>query len=192
MSRTRKLTDQQKLFIAKYNEHLNATEAAREAGYANPGPRGCKLLKDRRIASLIAETVAAKIEKAGLSAERVLEEIRRLAFFDIRRLYDASGKLKAIKDLSDDEAAALVSIDIVHEHANGCDDHLETVIRVRLHDKIRALDMLAKHFALLKKHGARMYAGVILDEYMVARLTDEQLSQLHAAATLLRTGSTVG
>ena len=146
MNRTRKLTDQQKLFIAKYNEHLNATEAAREAGYANPGPRGCKLLKDRRIATLIAETVAAKIEKAGLSAERVLEEIRRLAFFDIRRLYDASGKLKAIKDLSDDEAAALVSIDMVREHANAGDDHLETVIRVRLHDKIRALDMLAKPF----------------------------------------------
>jgi hypothetical protein len=67
------------------------------------------------------------------------------------------------------------------------DDHLETVIRVRLHDKIRALEMLAKHFAFLKEHGACMSAGVILDEYMVARLTDDQLSQLHQAATLLRT-----
>jgi hypothetical protein len=58
-------------------------------------------LEDHRFASLIAETIAAKIDRAGLPAERVLEEIRRLASFDVRRFYDANGNLKAITDLKD-------------------------------------------------------------------------------------------
>jgi hypothetical protein len=103
---------------------------------------------------------------------------------NLRRLFDANGNLKAIKDLSDDEAAALVSMDIVREHANADDDHLETVIRVRVHDKIRALEMLAKHFVLLKEHIEHAHTFLVLDEDRIRRLSDEQLAKLAEASAI--------
>ncbi len=48
-----------------------------------------------------------------LEERRVLEEIARLAFADVRTLFDQFGNLKPLQELTDDEAAIIASIRVV-------------------------------------------------------------------------------
>jgi Terminase small subunit len=54
-----------------------------------------------------------QLVKTDLTAVRVLEEMRRLAFADVRTLFDEHGNLKAIHTLTDEEAACIASIKVV-------------------------------------------------------------------------------
>src|SRR3546814_6731932 len=47
------------------------------------------------------------------SQDRVLQEIARLAFSDLRNLFDAQGNLIPVSELSDDAAASLAAVEVV-------------------------------------------------------------------------------
>src|SRR5262245_19295605 len=83
---------------------------------------------------------------AAIDAERVLDELARVAFSDIGDLVDADGHLKPLHQLRDGTAGAVASVDVMSRNGNG---EPYTVLRIRLWDKVRALELLAKHYALL-------------------------------------------
>lgn len=89
------------------------------------------------------------LEAEGLSAVRVLEELRRLAFSDIRSLFDERGNLRRLKDLTPEQAAAIASVEVVTRNITAGDDQLDTIHKLKVWDKPKALEMLAKHFKLL-------------------------------------------
>ena len=93
---------------------------------------------------------AEKLARNKLTADRVLEEYRRLAFTDIRKFFDAHGNLIPVQDLGDEEAAALASMEVIIKNAKAGDGHTDEVHKFKLWDKTRALEALAKHFALVK------------------------------------------
>lgn len=93
----------------------------------------------------------AYLEAEGLSAVRVLEEYRRLAFFDTRTLFDAAGNLKPMTELTQEQGAALASIEVIIKNAKAGDGVTDTVHKVRVWDKTRALEGLGKHFGLFKE-----------------------------------------
>lgn len=84
-----------------------------------------------------------------LSADRVLEEYRRLGFSDIGNIFDASGRLIPIKNLPKEVRAAIASVKVTKKNLTAGDGLMEDVVEVKLWDKTRALNDLAKHFALL-------------------------------------------
>ena len=84
---------------------------------------------------------------------RVLREVQRIAFFDPRCLVDDEGRPRPLKDLDDDAAAAIESIE-VRETRDG------TVTRLRPADKLKALSMLAKYTGA--EAGAPNGGGVVL------------------------------
>ena len=89
-----------------------------------------------------------QLEKAGLKADRVLQELGRVAFSDIRGFFDGDNNLKPLNELTEPQSAALASRDF---HSKSKADGVKsTVIRLRFWDKVRALETLAKHFGLLK------------------------------------------
>ena len=47
-----------------------------------------------------------------ITADRVLKEIARPAFLDIRKAFNADGSLKPIHDLDDDTAAAIAGLEV--------------------------------------------------------------------------------
>jgi phage terminase small subunit len=79
----------------------------------------------------------------------VLEELRRLAFTDIRTFFDADGNLKPVQDLDDDQAACLASREVIIKNAKAGDGPTVEIHKIKLWDKMRALELLAKHFGLL-------------------------------------------
>jgi hypothetical protein len=77
-----------------------------------------------------------------LSADRVLEELRRIAFSDITELFDEKGNPKALQDLTPEQAAPIAIFELRNLGT-------VSVLRIRLWDKVRALEMLMKRFGLL-------------------------------------------
>lgn len=153
MARGARLTPKQQRFVAEYLKDLNATQAAIRCGYSEKtaGQQGFRLLKNAEIAAAIRDTTAKQLQHADLSASRVLEEYRRLAFADLRTLFDAHGNLKPIQDLTGEEASALASVEVIIKNAKAGDGVTDEVHKIRLWDKTKALDSLAKHFGLLKE-----------------------------------------
>ena len=145
------MTRKQERFVAEYLTDLNATQAALRAGYSakTAAQQGHENLRKPEIAQAIAANKAQQLASLGLSAERVLDELRRLAFSDVRQLFDAEGRLKPVTALAPDDAAAIASVEVVIKNAAAGDQHTDTVHKIKFWDKVRSLEMLAKHFALL-------------------------------------------
>lgn len=145
------MTPRQTRFVAEYLTDLNATQAAIRAGYAAKGAEvtGCKLLRVPKVAAAVAAGKAQQLAASDISAARVLEELRRLAFSDVRALFDDAGNLKPLTALTPDESAAIASLEVVIKNAAAGDGHTDTVHKIKCWDKVRSLEMLAKHFALL-------------------------------------------
>jgi phage terminase small subunit len=55
---------------------------------------------------------ADKLARNALTADRVLEEYRRLAFADIRSFFDAKGNLIPVQNLDEEQGACLASFEV--------------------------------------------------------------------------------
>lgn len=145
------LTDKQTRFIAEYLIDLNATAAARRAGYsaASADQQGYENLRKPEIAAAIGAGKATQIADAGLTAARVLEELRRLALVNVRDFFHADGRAKHPIDLTAEQGACLASFEVLIKNVQAGDGHLDTIHKFKLWDKVKSLELLAKHFALL-------------------------------------------
>lgn len=140
---------QQLEFCHQYLLSLNATEAARKAGYKTPNVLSAQLLKKKHIREYIAERQAIQIAKSDLTAIRVLEELRRLAMVDTRSYYDERGNLKPMHELTEEQGSALAGVETMTRNLTAGDGEQDTTYKIKLWDKTKALDLLARHFALL-------------------------------------------
>ena len=72
--------------------------------------------------------------------ERVMQELIKVAFCDIGKLFDEQGKIKLPPDLDPDTAVAIASIDIA---ARKDRDDMIRVIKIRMANKLVALNKIA-------------------------------------------------
>ena len=140
-----RMTPRQRRFISEYLVDLNATQAAIRAGYSKSRATatGWDLLHMRpAIAAAISEAMLAREKRTLITADRVLQQFARIAFADIRQLPETGDGLavKSLAALSDDLAAAVVE---VSTHGKG--------VRLRLQNRIEALNALARHLGLFDK-----------------------------------------
>lgn len=145
------LTPKQARFVAEYLIDLNATQAAIRAGYSakTAGAIGAENLTKPEIAEAVAAGKAKQLAAADLTAARVLEEFRRLAFVDLRGFFDADGNLKPVAELTPEQGSALAGLEVIKKNAEAGDGVIDTVHKFKVWDKTRTLESLAKHFGLL-------------------------------------------
>ena len=151
MARRRKgeLLPRELRFIEEYVVDNVAARAARRAGYSprSAAQRGCELLRRPEIRERIRVRIEARSRRLRLAADRALSEYARIAFADLRRyvVRDKNDelKLRALDELSDDEAAAVATF-ALGERA-----------RLELHDKQRALQVIAQYLGLISKRRDR-------------------------------------
>jgi phage terminase small subunit len=159
------LTPKQARFVAEYLIDLNATQAAIRSGYSakTAAEQASRLLTNVKIAEAVAIGQGAALRAAGVTAERVMLEAARLAFSDVRGLFDAeTGRLLDVSALSEDMARAVASVEVLREKSTrrvGEDtetDTQEQVMKIRVWDKPRSLELLARCLGMLKdrvEHG---------------------------------------
>ncbi|HEV2546316.1 MAG TPA: terminase small subunit [Stellaceae bacterium] len=140
-----RLTPKQRRFVIEYLIDMNATQAALRAGYSkkNPKPIAWELLHKRpAVAEAISKELAAREKRILISGDRVLQQLARIAFADVRELAQAGDDgvdVTSLKTLSDDLAAAIVELSV-----NG------KTVRLKL-SRIEALKALARHLGLFDK-----------------------------------------
>ena len=137
--------------MAEYLVDLNGADAVRRSGYKSkrPDQQAYELLRKPEIATAVAEGKARQVSEANMSAVRTLEEMRRLAFSNVRRLFDEKGNLRPIHTLSEEDAACIAGVEVVKKNLTSGDGQTDTVIKIRLWDKPRSIEMASKHFGLL-------------------------------------------
>jgi phage terminase small subunit len=139
-------------FVREYLIDLNATAAYRRVygKVKDADVAGPRLLGSVGIAAAIAAGKAAQLAAADLSAARVLEELRRLAFANARDYFDPETRdAKHPLDLTVEQGAALAGFEVLIKNAKAGDGVTDTIHKFKLWDKVHSLELLAKHFALL-------------------------------------------
>src|SRR5438105_10826456 len=147
------LTPKQARFVAEYLIDSNATQAAIRAGYSakTANKVGPRLLVNVGIAAALATKQTTQLAKLEITAERVLEELARIAFFKATDFFDADGNVLPVTQLSADAAACIASLDIILANIDAGDGKRDRMHRIKLADKLRALELLAKRFGLVKE-----------------------------------------
>lgn len=130
------------MFVREYLVDLNAKQAAIRAGYSPKtadriGPR---LLKDADVGGAVEAALAERRERLHISAERVLEELARIAFADPRDVAEWGPDGLRLRDSADLSGADAASVSEVISTRSGT--------RLRRHDKVKALELLGRHLGM--------------------------------------------
>lgn len=141
------LTPKQAMFIAEFLVDGNATRAALAAGVPEKSAAvtASRWLKNRKIAALIGERQAKRTAKLEITAERVLQELAKLAYHDPGNLYDEQGKLKPVYLLDDVTRAAVASVEVEEKSTRGSRSITK---KVKLADKGQNLERLGRYLKL--------------------------------------------
>ena len=140
------MTPRQRRFVDEYLIDLDGRHAAIRAGYVRRNAKNCayRLLRRPEIADAIAAAMAERSRRTGITPERVLEELARIAFVDWRKLAAWGPDGAAVADssaLSPAETAAIAAVD-THAGPDG------PRVVVTTHDRKMALDTLARVLGL--------------------------------------------
>jgi len=137
------LTKKQSVWLEEYLQCWNATEAARRCGYAHPNTQGPRLLVDVSMQELIKARIAEK----AMSADEVLLRISDIARGSVEDFMTLENDGKLGFDFKKcKEQGKLHLIDYINPNANG--------LRVQLHDRMKALELLGKHHGMFDDSGA--------------------------------------
>ena len=144
------ITPKKRQFAKEYLIDLNNTQAAIRAGYSakTAYSQGERLLRDVEVQKLIQELMQNRSMRVEVTAERVLAEIAKVAFGDVRKLFGPGGELIRISDLDDDAAACIAGCDIVTVSRG--EGEVEYVAKVKMADKLKALELAGKHLGLFR------------------------------------------
>ncbi|MEY8171315.1 terminase small subunit [Burkholderia multivorans] len=153
----KKLTVKQQRFVDEYLCDLNASAAARRAGYSEKtaNEQGARLLAKVSVQEAVRAAMTDRRERTHVTQDRVLRELARIAFFDIRRLYNADGTLKRPDQLDDEAAAVLAGVDVVEQmtyNADGSGELTPTPTltkKAKVFDKTAALTLAMRHLGML-------------------------------------------
>lgn len=150
-----KLTAKQQRFVDEYLIDLNATQAAIRAGYSEKTAysQGQRLLKNVETQTNIQNAMKKREEDIEITQAMVLKQLGRIAFSDVRKLFDADGKLVDLTMLDDDVVAAIAGVDIFEEFSGYGENRMLIgyTKKYKLSDKLKALEMIGKHLGMFEK-----------------------------------------
>lgn len=152
------MTPAQKRFADEYLIDLNATRAYKVA-YPNckkdetASAAGSRMLGNVKVKQYIEAKQKELEEKSGVTQQKIIEELAKIAFADIRKAYDKNGNLRPIQDLDDDTAGAIIGVESFEEYDGRGDDreYIGDTKKIKMADKIRAAELLGKHLGMFKE-----------------------------------------
>ena len=172
-----------------------ASEAYVIAGYEAHGSNASRLSQNERVRARIEEILSEGAAKAGVTVERIVNELAKIGFSDIRKAVKWQGEL--IQETENpDGGEVLVIRNIVSNHvqlisSDEVDDDTAAAIsevaqtkeglRVKMHSKLDALDKLGKHLGMFKDKVEHSGPGGGPIKYRrVEDMTDDELFRIAA------------
>ncbi len=141
-------SDRRIKFCEAYVIDLNASKAALKAGYAESGHgvEGHRLLKNAKCLAYIQYLQGNIAESVGITKEKVVREVAKLAFSDMANIHDGWLTLKEFNELTEEQMASISEISSVKKKTideNGDPEYVD-MVKIKLHDKHKALETLNK------------------------------------------------
>lgn len=140
------LTPKQARFVEEYLVDLNAAAAARRAGYSasRSEAMGYENLTKPDIRNAIEAAQRERSARTGITADRVIAEIAKIAFADPRKVmtWGPGGiELFDSSSLTDADAAMISEVSESISQSGSS-------VKVKLNSKLDALEKLAKHMGV--------------------------------------------
>lgn len=173
------LTPKQEMFVAEYLVDLNATQAAIRAGYSEKtaNEQGSRLLANVKISAAISEAQAKRSERTEITQDRVLAELAKIGFSDLRKVLTSTGNLAGPEDWDDETAGAIASMEIVTRPGgvNGEGEReVEHVAKIKTWDKLSALEKLGKHLGMFSGDAPQVTVNMPFDGFYIERAKPDQ------------------
>lgn len=148
----RKLNPRQQRFVDEYLIDLNATQAAIRAGYS---PRTATAIASENLAKpsisdAIACAMAERSKRTGITQDRVLQELAKVAFIKLTDIVDDTGKIKA--NATDEDKACIESIKY---KKTDTDTGFSEEREVKASPKLKALELIGRHLGMFESHSSK-------------------------------------
>lgn len=144
-----KLTPKQERFVDEYLVDLNATAAAKRAGYSEKSASriAIELLNKTHVSAAIQARRDKLRGKLEITQEAVLQELASIAFANGTDFVTVTGAgllcVKATSEVPKNKLPAIAGI-----------KYSQLGIEIKLHDKVRALELLGKHLGVFATGGS--------------------------------------
>ncbi len=141
------LTPRQKLFAMEYIRHkFNGSAAAIASGYSdkNANVSAVQVLANINVQRYIEALKQDISTVIGISAFDIAKEYAKIGFSDIRNIFDENGALINVKDIPQDAAANISSIEVFEKIDGEGNVVVGNTKKIRFYDKVSALDKLAR------------------------------------------------
>jgi len=128
---------------------------------SSASPKACEYFNHPIVQERLNETLEAIGRKSDITQERVLREVARLTFYDVRKLTDENDQPIPISKLDDDIAAAIVGVKVTTVLGNE-DTPAMTRYEYKLADKNSAAEKLMKYLGMYEKDNSQR-TGTLAD-----------------------------
>lgn len=182
------LSQQEVTFCLEYIKGgCNATTAAAAAGFSKRSShvQGCRMLKLDKIQKYIALARKDLSLRIKISSDMIALEMAKIAFSNVKRVFDETNQIRSLHELPDDVTAAIASVESeeLFEGVGHQRNQIGYTKKLKMHDKMGALkglnDMLG--FNKPMKVAATDPTG---EESVESKFTDEQVEKIiHAITT---------
>ena len=168
LARDDELTDKQKLFCIYYVKCFNATKAYQKAykcKYETAAVNGNRLLRNTKVKSEILNLKENKLNRAFISKDDIFQKYLDIAFSDMSDYADFG-----VKEIEvDGDKGEKVKVKVPYVNIKNSDEVDGTLIseisvkKVKLLDRMRALEWLSTHIGIATKEQKAKYDKLIAE-----------------------------
>lgn len=152
------LTPKQALFVQEYLVDLNASGAARRAGFAESvATSHCTLwvsktknlcpAKYHHVWDAVQEALKARSEAVSITAQDLLKELHTMVSADMRDAYDQNGNMKPINELPEGIAKMVTGVDVFEERDSE-GNFMGYTKKLRFASRLQLVELTGKHIGV--------------------------------------------
>jgi len=145
------MREKYKRFCEEYLVDLIGNQAAIRAGYSKrtANSQASRLLARDDIQEYIKKLRGKQTKRTDITADRVINEMAKIAFVKVDDFYNQDGSVKQLDELSDSAKASVSSYYV--KRVKLSDDNYVDVPVFSAHNKDKQLENLAKHLGIFEK-----------------------------------------
>jgi phage terminase small subunit len=149
---SKQLTPKQEIFVREYLVDLNATRAAKAAGYSEKTAEAAasRLLRNVKVRAEVEKHKNVRSQRLEITGERIMREVACIAFANMGDYLQVDGNEVSVdlSKLSRDQAAAIQGVTTETRGAGNKKAVRLTRTRLKLADKRPALELLGRWIGL--------------------------------------------
>ena len=172
-----KLTPKQERFVDEYLVDLNATAAAKRAGYSEKSASriAIELLNKTHVSAAIQARRDKLRGKLEITQEAVLQELASIAFANGTDFVTVTGAgllcVKATSEVPKNKLPAIAGI-----------KYSQLGIEIKLHDKVRALELLGKHLGVFATGGEENNIFEVIEQSTREEIDTNEIPEIEPPA----------